>query len=76
MLKFLRVWFAALCLFLLSVQCQAASLIDFEDVALTTAATDITDTGAAAAGFVLPIIVGVLAIIIGIKLFKRFGNKI
>jgi len=59
-----------------SVAASATSLVDFTDVAITGAATNITDTGTAAAEFVLPIIVGVVALSIGIKLFKRFSGKI
>ena len=61
---------------LFALQVNAASLIDFTDTAVTTAATDITDTGTAASAFVIPIIIGVIALTVGIKLFKRFANKI
>lgn len=61
---------------LLAVQAQATSLIDFTDTALTTAATNITDTGTDASAFVLPIIVSIVALVVGVKLFKRFSGKI
>jgi len=59
-----------------SYQASATSLIDFTATAYTTAATNLNDTGVAAANYVLPIVVGILALIVGVKLLKRFGNKI
>ena len=38
--------------------------------------TDITDTAQAVGGAVVPVILTVLGVVIGIKLLKKFANKI
>ena len=38
--------------------------------------TDITDTAEAIGGAVVPVIIAVLGVVIGIKLLKKFANKI
>ncbi len=68
--------FSAFGLALLASGAQAASLVDFSATGMTTAATNITDTASAAAAFVLPIIIGVVALLVGIRLFKRFTQSI
>ena len=59
---------------LLSVQVQAASLIPAGS--LTSALTDIGDTGADAFSLVVPVMVTIAALAVGAKLIKRFLNRV
>jgi len=52
----------------------AASQLD--PLALTAVGTDVTDTADALMTWVLPIIGIVLAMTVGLKLFKRFSGKV
>ncbi len=61
---------------LAGVQVKAVSLIDFSAGGLTGAATNIGDTASSAAAFVLPVIVGVAALLVGVRLLKRFIRSI
>lgn len=46
------------------------------DASVSTAFQQIQTDATSLAGTVTPIVVGVLGLVIGIKLVKRFGNKI
>ena len=61
-------------LMFVAVQVQAASLIPVGS--LTTALADIGDTGTDVFGLIIPVMVTIAALLIGVKLIKRFLNRI
>lgn len=71
----LAVW-VWLTLAFLSVSVQATSLIDFTDLGIVAAATDLQDTGTAALAWVLPIVIFILALSLAPRLIKRFARSI
>jgi len=66
---FLTIMVACMCL-----SAEAASLIPTG--ALTTALADIEDTGQDAFGLVIPVLVTIMALVVGAKLVKRFLSKV
>lgn len=69
MFKHLRVWFGALCAL---VAAPAFALDAAVTSALTTAFTNLQTDAASIQALAIPVVIGVMALVIVIKLIKRF----